>query len=265
MTNLSQIKRSLMTYDEYMMTDISVPHFFKIKKSEQYLYYFGANHSHDPSDNQYTLIKKHWKDFVSKTNAKNSVVVIEGGLREVMKSEAEAIRRGAEANFITYLANKKGYKRICLEPGRQVEMKDLLKKYTKEEMQYYYFARVVNQWGGLPDKPKFEDYIKGFLVADKEESGWKDFDFSLENMKSIHKKLFKESFDERHTSFFYSIINPTFRSTRINAYSQDKGSTRDAYIVKAILEEWNKGNNLFIAFGYTHAIMHEPALKKLLK
>ena len=247
----------------YNRTETSVPYNFQIKKSGKLLYYFGANHSHNPKDEQYPLLKKYWKEFRSKTDPQNSVVIIEGGLRQVLNTEQEAIKRGAEADFITRLASKQKYNIVCPEPGRQMEMKRLLSKYSKEQIQYYYFARVVNQWGNLTDPPKFEDYVEGFLIADREESGWKDFDFSLNNMKKIHKSIFSGIFNKHHTTFFYSIINPAFRSTVINAYSQDKGCIRDAFIVKNILNEWNKGSNLFIVFGCTHAVMQESALRNL--
>lgn len=51
---------------------------FEIEKHNQILFYFGANHSRDPQNGQYSELKKYWDEFLRKTNGKNSIVLIEG-------------------------------------------------------------------------------------------------------------------------------------------------------------------------------------------
>lgn len=260
---LNEIRKHIMSYEEYRKKKTSAPYFFKIEKKDQILYYFGSNHSYDPNNEQYLALKKHWREFSAKTKPENSLVLVEGGVRPVAKNAIEAISIGAEANLITYLANKKGYKTYSPEPGRVAETKALLSKYTKEQIQYFYFAQIVHQWGNLIDKPNFREYVYRFLKYDKEITGWKGFDFTINNMKRIHQELFNGEFDEIHTNFFGSITNPLFGTTIINQFVQDQNIERDVLIIKKILENWKEGNNLFIVFGYTHVVMQEPALKKL--
>lgn len=258
-----QIKQHLMTYDVYIKGKTSVPYFFEIEKQGRLLYYFGSNHSFDPDNKQYHLLENYWEEFCRKTKSLNSLVLVEGGIRPVAENAKEAISKGSEANFITYLAAKKNYDRDTADTSRAVETQNLLTKYTKEQIQYYYFARVVYQWGNMLERPNFDEYINSFLYGDEQESGWKDFDFSLENMKKIHKSLFTGNFNEKHFEFFGSIVNPLYNTTVVNSFSQDQGCERDVLIVKKILDSWNEGKNLFIVFGHTHAVMQEPALKKL--
>ena len=259
---MKDIKSALMSYSVYRKTQTPVPYFFKIEKGNKKLFYFGSNHSRDPEDVQYKELLGHWEAFLSSVDPKDCLVMNEGGLRKLRESKEESIDSDAEAGLITYLANTKGIEIISPEPERQQQDIDLLSKYSKEEVQYYYFARVVHQWGRIPQKPSFEEYIKGFLASDKEESGWSDFDFSLDHMKSIHTSIFKGDFDETNTNFFYSIINPSFRTTVINSFAQDQGVERDTFIASKIIEEWEKGKNIFIVFGESHAVIQEPALKK---
>ena len=49
--------------------------------------------------------------------------------------------------------------------------------------------------------PDFVEYIKGYLDNDKKQSGWDDYDFSLDNMKKIHLELFRgyEKFFKRRS------------------------------------------------------------------
>lgn len=261
--SMEEIKSALMTYKEYNKKRHFVPYLFKIEKNGQVLYYFGSNHSYDPKNEQYVALKKYWSEFSVKTKPGNSLILVEGGVRPIAKSAKEAISKGAEANLITYLGSKMGYKTHTPEPGRVAETKNLLSKYTKQQIQYFYFARVVNQWGNMVSKPNFDEYINRFLERDKKETGWKNFDFSLRNMKKIHKSLFGGEFENKHTSFFGSISNPTYRTTAINAFSQDQGIERDILVVEEILKKWRDGINIFIVFGHTHAVVQEPVLKKL--
>ncbi len=260
---MDEIKKALMPYGVYNKTQHSSPYFFKIKKYNRVLYYIGANHSHNPKDKQYPFIRRYWNEFLKVAKPETSSVAVEGGLRKLEKSEEEAIKNWSEGSFITFLAERKKYKQFSPEPDRRTLLKEVIPKYSKEVIQYYYFCISVYYWGLNYRTMNFEEYIVKTLKRDEKELGWKNFDFSLENMKKIHKSLFKGEFDELNTDFFYTQINPTFRTTIINCFSQDKGIVRDAFIIKKLLDHWKKGENLFIVFGYTHAIVQEPALKKL--
>lgn len=260
---MNDVHSLLMTYEDYLKASSSNTYYFKIEKEGKYLFYFGSNHSRNPEDDQYCQIQKYWEDFSKIVDKSDASVFVEGGARNVSgRNIEEIINSDAEAGFITYLAE--GYPVSSPEPSIKLLTDALLGRYTQEEIEYYYFARVVAQWGSIPSKPEFAEYIKPFLERDKEELQWNDFDFSLEQMKEIHTKLFKESFDENKTDFFLSISDPTNKSTVINCVSQDQGADRDAYIVNQILDEWEKGKSVFVVYGSTHAVIQEPALRKLL-
>lgn len=264
MLSMDEIRSLLMPYSVYRKTQTPVPYFFKIEKGGQHLFFFGSNHSRDPQDEQYSQIKKYWEEFSTLTKLENVVVFNEGRLRKPCDNESEAISLDAEAGLITYLATSNGVQIFSPEPGRRQQEESLLKKYNKEEIQYFYFAQVVHQWGRIQQKPPFEAYLDNFLSSDKASSGWQDFDFSLENMKKIHSNIFpKGVFDEWNTNFFYSITNPSFNTTIINSLSQDETVERDIHVTSKILDHWKDGKNLFVVFGEAHAVMQEPALKKL--
>lgn len=253
-----------MTYDEYKKTRHKIPYFFSIEKNNQYLFYFGAKHSFDPKHKQFRLLKNYWKKFLNKTKKKKAIVLVEGGERPVSKNEIQSIKEGGEGDFMTFLANQENIETVSPEPEEDYERSELLKKFSREEIQYYYFARVVYQWNNLLDKPDFEKYISAFLKSDEKSSNWRDFDFSLENMKEVHKKLFKKDFNQNDKEFFYSIINPTFSAAVINLVSRESSTIRDNHIVKEIKKYWNKGKNIFIVYGSSHAVMQESVLREVL-
>lgn len=259
------IEKYLMSYEDYSKVKHSVPHFYNISSGNQVLYYFGANHSRNPLDEQYQELRKFWDDFIKKTNKQESFVFVEGGERPVNISEEEAIHNGAEANLITYLASQHSIKTYSPEPPDKLIFENLLSSFSKDEIIYHEFAKMTCQWNRYAgNKPDYSDYTRNFLKNIRASSGWIDFDFSFENIMKIHKNIFEINFNENDGKFFYDITNPTIELSIINRVCRINSILRDQYILRSIEDYWNRGKNLFIVYGYTHSIMHEPALKKLI-
>ena len=259
------IEKHLMSFDDYNKVEHPTPYQYTIEKGNQVLYYFGAHHTNDPKHKQYEMIREFWEKFLDKTQGKNSIVFVEGGERQVYSSELEAIANGGEPNFITYLASKENIPTFSPEPPERMRFEELNKKFTKEEIAYYGFARMSLQWNRYLDKkPDFKEYLTNSLNCDKENSGWVDFDFSIERMIELQKKMFNREFKEDDKQFYYDVINPTTTFSRINELSRFEDSGfRDLYILRQIEKYWNEGKNLFIVYGCSHAVMHEPAVRML--
>lgn len=257
------IESLLYSYDEWKAVSKKIPYSFTVEKNGQYLYYFGANHSHDPKNEQFPVLREFWKDFLEKTDGKNGVVFVEGGLRKLLEDEEMAIKWDSESGFITFLANSAHVSVYCPEPNRTEEREELLKKFSKEEVQYYYFARVAHAWHRRDPKPNFEEYIGSYLEINKADSKWEDFDFSFEHMKLIHRKLFGADF-ENNEQFSFKNINPTVENSVINKVARACSTHRNVHVVAEILKFWKEGKNIFVVFGGAHAILQEPALRRLI-
>lgn len=254
-----------MRYEEYDKISIEVPYSFKlVTPSRHKLYYFGCSHIFSPQDSQLLQLKDFWSEFVSLVESSNSIVFVEGGVPKLFDSEESAIKNGGEGALVRFLANMKGLEVRSPEPSRKEEITGFENQFTKEEVEYYYFARMVHQWGRMDPRPNFENFMNFSLQQDKEQLNWENFDFSIENMKTIHRNLFKKDFDENETEFFNSIIDPTSELTSINRFSSFKGVTRDAAIVKHIFDTASEKKNVFVIYGFTHAVMQRPALAHLL-
>lgn len=255
-----------MTYVQYSAQQVKAPYTYKIKSSNgNWLYYFGIQHVFASNDPQLGALHTFWNDFVATTDQTSRVALVEGGVPRLFESEEESVSKGSEGGLVAFLANKERISVLSPEPSRKQEMEGFEKEFSKDEVEYYYFARMVHQWGRTEPRPRFENYMNFYLQQDKKSCGWLDFEFTIEKMKEIHQKLFKTTFDENNTEFFYSIINPTSNETAINRYSSFKGVTRDAQIVKEVLAHVAAGENVFVVYGFTHAVMQEPAYKALLK
>ena len=260
------IRENLGTIDKSGKTEYADPYVLIFKtKNNTNLVYFGANHSTDMNDPQYPILKELWNKFIERKQPQNCVVLVSGGIyRPIDISDEEAIKKDAEAGLITKWAHDNGVELISPEPNMKEVCDELEKKYTRDEIEYYFFARVVAQWHRFQQKPDFESYITRFLAMDKEDTGWTDYDFTFEHMKEIHKHLFNKEFDLSDENLFKELSDPYADKTVINSVGHEENLIRDESIVKSILECAKDSKNIFIVYGSAHAIVQEEYLKKTL-
>ena len=259
-------KELLMAYNEYNKIEHEKPYTYILNKNNQYLYYFGSRHSYDPTDAQFPIIEKFWSEFTKQTDGQKRIVFLEGGNRPALETKEKAISEGGEMHFVAYLAKQENIETSSPEPSDGSQFEEGLKLFSKEEVAYYFFARVCYQWNRMIDKPDFETYINRFLVRDAKSSGWVDFDFSIKHFSNIHKKIFDTDFNKDDKDFFYSIINPTTEKSITNKVSRFIGSElRDIHILEEIEKVWKEGFSLFIIYGCSHAVIQEPVLRDLIE
>lgn len=264
MLNNQRVTTPLMSYEEYQTTRHKTPYMVLLKSGFNFLYYFGERHSFNPTDEQWIEEKSFWQDFLEKTEGQKRIVFTEGGKRPIEKNEEQAILKHGGMGFVTYLAHKENIRTYSPEPNESYERLEMEKRFSREQIQYYYFARVVHQWSRKHNpKPDFEEYINRYLESDKKESGWSDFSFSLESMKKIHNDIFHTTFDENDSDFFYGVTNPVVLKTEINEVSRASSMIRDEYIVKEIQKYISKGYSIFAQYGCSHVVMQEPLLKEI--
>lgn len=258
-------KYNLLSFKEYSKKKHTTPYFYSINRGGQFLFYVGFHHSNDPKNPDFKILKKYWQEFLKKTKSGNCLVLNEGGTRKLENSEKKAIKIGGAASLVTFWASKAGIETLSPEPTKEIELKHLLKKFTKEEIIYFYFIRRVSQYHRLLVKPKFEEYLGEFLKREKKETKWKNFDFSLEHIYKIHRKIFGFDFNPKDKQFAVEQSNPTIFKSKINDVARETTITRDNWIIGEIEKFWEEGKSLFIVYGSSHAIMQEPAIKVFLQ
>jgi hypothetical protein len=234
-----------------------------IESSDQKLFYFGANHSKDPNNKQYPILKDFWGKFLEKIDVKNSIVLVEGGLRRVFENEQEAILDRAEGNLITIYATNLSIK---IE-SPDIPLDDAIKsipEITREQFFLYIFLSWFSNYQRYPDpKPDFEtEYLKWSKRFEKKQY-WNGFDTGVQNMKIMFKNILKEEFSLEFKANDY--INPNRSESIINEIARKHSDARDLNIASEIEKYWNEGKSIFVVFGSGHLIIQEPALRELLK
>ena len=260
------MKTSLMTYQEYAKIEHATPYVFTIKRPGHGLWYFGADHAYDPANPQFTALRNLWNQFINEIGkaSNQTVLLVEGGIPRNATSEETAILEDGEAGFAAFLAVAHSVAIESPEPPLSHEYQKLLSQFSKDEIHYYYFARVVTQWNSMSSRPDFSSYVTKYLEQDAREGHWSSTEYSLSTMYKIHKELFNKEFDLEDKDFFQHIVNPLEPVAVTNRIAQASGNIRDAFIVGEIQKHWNQGKNIFIVYGDSHAVRQEQFLKESL-
>ena len=236
------------------------PFTFEIEKDGQVLFYFGANHSHDPANHQYPILKEYWEKFLFKSEGKEKIVLVESELRKLEENLDTAIRRGSEGSFITFLAHEESIFVACPD----IEIEDLSndsQEVSKEEALLYRFINVADNYKRTAKNISFEEFLENWCKDKKQNHFWNRIEISVNSMKNLYKKVLGKEFDENDD--LNSLVNPNKIGTRINEISQILTDTRELKIVSEIERYWKEGKSIFVVFGSGHLIIQKPALEKL--
>ncbi len=239
------------------------PFTLELKNDRQALYYFGANHSRDLNNHQYTILREYWARFLRETAGRNQIVLTEGRLRSPKESEAEAIKHGGEGGFATYLASQEGVTVACPDLGPS-ELMASLSEFTKEEFllgEFISYADHIKR--RLHRKLEVLPRIQVWCDWEKQQNIWEGVDITPENILKIYERILGRPFSEEEN--FNAIHDPNNTGTRINELARAASDLRDMNVVSEIERYWNEGKSIFVVFGSGHLIIEEPALRELLK
>lgn len=245
----------IMSYDEYATLRYGLVEYVFSDQSST-IFYFGANHSCQPDNEQYPLLRKLWFEFLERTGGLNCVVLIEGSLRGSYQNEDDAIMHGGgEGGLITYLAGKAKINVMCPEPNSLYMGTELLKHFSSDELNYRRFGHIGQQYHRYkknnPDL-KFEQFYDSYHP-----------DISFNSIQEIHLRLFNTQLDVEDEKWFYDISNPVIIKSKMNLLARQASRIRDEAIVDFIAQLKKQGKNIFIVYGQTHAVMQKKAIENL--
>jgi hypothetical protein len=233
-----------------------IPYTYSIKKNKQLLTYVGTTHSHDPKHHQYDSIKKEWSQFLAKTK-RDCVILIEGESTppEPNLCEQEIIREKGDRGFAHYLGLKHNVPVINADLDKEKQTRMLLKTYSQTWVHYWIFAFLTEMWNRFPDKPSFKTYVSYYL--DK----WSgDSSLTIDDMKKLHTKLFKTSFNKTDAAFFSSLTTSHEYNGITNDISRSAIELRCQHTIQVIKKYWKEGKSIFIVYGATHAKKQKKTL-----
>lgn len=273
---LRQLNRipQTMTFEEYAEKEHNPIYVFEIENKEKKITYFGVEHSNNSEKPMFEEIKEKFKE------SNPQVVFVEGmhfsknGKQELIKEIKKAdpkiiIKEWGESGFVFKLATDAEVEVESPEPNFTEEIENLLSLgFSKDEIFAYYVYRQANSYQQMPEKPSIEDYLGSYIKRFQKDTCWEDFNYSLEHLKQIGKKIWGERSNIKEYDVWRT--NPVpYKDKKIalwnnvNRISQQSSYFRDKFMVQRIQEVMKNNDRLFIVFGSSHAFMQEPALRKM--
>lgn len=247
-----------MSFETFQATEHKIPYSFKLIKPDQCLFYFGSNHSHDPKNEQYPALTDLWNEFLQQTHGKNCIVLIEGGLRNIQKTQTQTIIKDGEAGYATFLAHQASIPCICADPDDAYLKTELLKQFNVDEINYMRFTDIWHQFNEVAKNDaslNFKKYLQKFhnFLGKK----------NLKYFQNLHQQFFHEPFDVNNETNIRDTINLKNSDHIIGKIHHQNNVLRDEFIINQIQKLIMQGKNIFIVFGATHAMMQEPAIKNI--
>lgn len=255
-------KDFLLPREEYAEESLKYgksPFTFEVDNGKQVLYYFAANHSPDPKNEQYPKLKEYWNKFTKITENKSRIILIEGGLRPLREDEKTAITSSSEGGLITFLANKEKI------PVASPDLNDrFVENFDKETALLYWFLSGVDRYRRRPEpRLEFNEWLNKWCEDRKNIVEWKGVDISPDILRNLYRKIIGKEFSENESQNY--LVNPNKKVTLINKFARILSDLRDFHIASEIERYWKEGKSIFVVFGSGHLIIQRPALEKILR
>lgn len=272
--SLDAVLGSIMSGEEYAEVEHATPYIFTLESGGVGLHYFGTPHMSDPGSPLFNEIEVVFQE------ANPDVVFVEGiqepedkpALNEHIKSvtRKEAIELGGESVFTLKLAVDRGIEWRCPEPTDSALYEHLLAKgFSRDEIFAWEAFHILPQYHRQMKREGFGGYVGPFLRRFERVTGWEGFDYSYERAIGIGERIFGEGVDVENDPDASDRIDPIpweekkEKQTVLNRISAASSAFRDRKIIEGIAEAKKTYKRIFIVYGASHAVMQEPALRKL--
>jgi len=263
--NISKLLLPRERYSEEIRKFDNKSFTFELSAHEQNLFYFAANHSPDPNNEQYRAIKDYWHRFITKTEKEEKIVLVEMWKRQIAQDEESAIKTGQEGDLVTLYAHRENIPTDSTDLTKE-EYLNSNPEIDREPFLLHSFLSWVDQFQKIANpKPDFEASLLNWCNHNSQRRIWKDqqMDVSPEGLRFLYKKLISKEFNENQSQNY--IIDPNKTDTIINTTLRKYSDLREIKIVEGIEKYWKEGKSIFVVFGSGHLIIQKPALEQILK
>jgi len=254
----------LLTEEQFLERSINSPYCFKLEKNNQFLYYFGANHSNDPEDKQNSLLREFFQEFSLISNNREKIVFIESlPIANDCSSEREMIIKHGERGLISFLAKEKNIRCLNIDQTFSEEAIELIKKFELGYVFYYYFVRNVRSWLKKYRNKTFDEILIMSIEDCHKKIGELSKGFDLNLVKKVHFEIFGKELDSSEICNIERAPVPIYEDSIINEIARKSSRLRDENLLRNIEKEWVIGNDVFVVYGFSHSVKEEPVLREL--
>jgi hypothetical protein len=240
------------SYSELEKLNIPLPYIHYYGKDSSLLVY-GSNHTNNYSDPQIADIQNQILHF------KPTLILYEGDGIETTPNKQETVATYFEMGLVKYLADSVKIHCLNIEPPTKAKYAHLQKHFSVDEI---LLATLGLQITMMQMYNEDLDKKLPIMLADLVKEG---LPLSTEQQKPeyfyrAYKNYFKtpfsyESFDSRN-------VQAKYNRTSLNRVNQKANEFRDQYII-GLVEDLLKTGKVYLQIGGWHAIVCEPAFKKI--
>jgi len=271
-------KDAVMTAEQYAEIEHDRPYIFEVEGGDKKITFFGAGHSWDPDNPMFEQLREKFAE------TKPDLVLVEGfnGLAARKQQAIEAAKKDTEEKLIgdhgesglgIKLAVENGIDFDSPEPELKDEYDFILEQgLSKDAVFAQQFFMMIPQWQQYADKGNFKEFADRVIEKIKRETQWEGFDYSYEHAEKLAHQFWGEGINTDDRKYYKEKTDPIpwpekkpDEITDVNLVSRYSSLFRDRYIVGKIAEYLKTHDRIFIVYGASHAVMQEPALKKLMQ
>ena len=211
------------------------------------LVFFGARHTSDRDDPQLAAIEKAWQE------QKPTVALYEGRRRSYFVGPMFAIGDVTESRLVHQLARRDKVRMLSLEPAYEDEVRELLRKWTAQQVALFFFTRVYwSEAGGKAD----EGLATDLLAKRTDVEGLRGSLSNLADVDRVWKRDFKGD---------WRTLAQEPEGSYLGKIGDDSRQIRGEHMARTLIDLTRKGERVFAVVGSGHVIRTEPIIRATLE
>jgi hypothetical protein len=239
-------------YSELEKLNISLP-YIKYYGKDSSLLVYGSNHTTDYNDPQIADIQARISHF------KPTLILYEGDGIATANNKVETVTNYFEMGLVKYLADSARIHCLNIEPPTKAKYTKLQKEFSLDEILLATLGLQITmmQIVNADFEKQFPAMVSALVAEGLPLSSQQQ---SLNYFYTTYKNYFKTSFS--YQSFDSRNIQAKYNRTSLNRVNQRANEFRDQYII-SLVEDLLKTGRVYLQIGGWHAIVCEPAFKKI--
>ena len=241
---------SLMTWNQYKGSPHRWPYVVQAFANRgASLFYFGAQHTYDPRDEQMAQLEAAW-NRVTPTLAFN-----EGGDPPVVSARDDEIRQYGEAGLVRWLAARDRVRVEPLDLSRREQAQALLRRWPAASVKIFLIQRALLSCEDRADCDREKEVTRILPIIDTSAGlggtaphNWRQFQDNVKRIAPV---------DGSHRALF----DPTRDGHLFNDMARHVEDVRDRHMIAVLLGALRRGERVFAVAGGSHVVRQERALR----
>jgi hypothetical protein len=269
----------ILTPEQYAQLEHHKPYIIELNNHQKNLLFYGSKHITDPSDPMFVDIKNRIATFKpqlilvgdSKPKSEEKRLALETEIRK--EDESLTIQNRSDIGYVIKIALENNIAWQPLEPTEPMLLQHLLDKgFSKGEIFAFRGMQSVIQYQNISNKPDLQRYFQNSLDAIHQATNWEDFDYSISHFIKMVNDIYATEFTLESLISTVDLKNYAYPNSKphswteqsiVNKIWEEAWKFRDINAISKIADALDNNERVFVIYVASHAVVQEPALRKL--